>query len=340
MFGRKANRGFTLIELLVVIAIIAVLVALLLPAVQQAREAARRSTCKNHLKQIGLALHNYHDTHRVFPPGYINDWGMAVNGSGNIYNHQNGGTVNQDGAQWAWNAFILPFMDQSSLYQSMRVGDMRAIDAVTDNSVRRHMETPLEVYRCPSDIAETLNPWRKSHNIIGWNFRFPTSNYVGLNTGLRSMVFGAGASSLDATIQSQQHTRGIFFADSRISMRDITDGTSNQILVGERAWRYRSGDCYNRSYAGVSYVSGASKYANNVDEGDTDVLGVIGLGICRPTPNCSTGVKSTSIFSSLHEGGAQFVLGDGRVRFISENTDLGIKRRLGWRNDGEPIGEY
>ena len=106
----KYRHGFTLIELLVVIAIIAVLVALLLPAVQQAREAARRSTCKNHLKQIGLALHNYHDTHGVFPHGYLNDWGAAVDSSGNFYNHQNGGTVFEDAAQWAWSAFILPFM--------------------------------------------------------------------------------------------------------------------------------------------------------------------------------------------------------------------------------------
>jgi len=284
MKNQRTQSGFTLIELLVVIAIIAVLVALLLPAVQQAREAARRSTCKNNLKQIGLALHNYHDTHSVFPPGYINDWGVALNG--------------------------------------------------------QHMLTPLESFRCPSDIAPTFNTSRSTHNVLGWNFFLPTSNYVGLNTGLRETTGSGGYTGVDAILHSHQHTTGIFWADSRVKMRDITDGTSNQILVGERAWRYRTANCRNLGESASLYVTGAGDFVSNVKQGDSDALGVIGRGVNGETPNCNAGIAATNPFSSLHVGGAQFVFGDGRVRFISENTDLTLQRRLGWRNDGHPIGDF
>lgn len=340
MKNQRTQSGFTLIELLVVIAIIAVLVALLLPAVQQAREAARRSTCKNNLKQIGLALHNYHDTHSVFPPGYINDWGVALNGSGNEYNHKNGGVVFHDAAQWAWSAFVMPFMDQAPVYQAMRVSDMAAIDAITDNNIRQHMLTPLESFRCPSDIAPTFNTSRSTHNVLGWNFFLPTSNYVGLNTGLRETTGSGGYTGVDAILHSHQHTTGIFWADSRVKMRDITDGTSNHILVGERAWRYRTANCRNLGESASLYVTGAGDFVSNVKQGDSNALGVIGRGVNGETPNCNAGIAATNPFSSLHVGGAQFVFGDGRVRFISENTDLTLQRRLGWRNDGHPIGDF
>lgn len=340
MKTQNSRSGFTLIELLVVIAIIAVLVALLLPAVQQAREAARRSSCKNNLKQIGLALHNYHDTHSVFPPGYINDWGVALNGSGAVYNHKNGGAVRIDAAQWAWSAFVLPFIDQAPIYQAIRISDMDAIDVVTDNQIRANMMTPLESFRCPSDIGPVINSARSTHNVLGWNFYFPKSNYIGLNTGLRETTSIGGYTGVDAIIESHQHTTGIFYADSRVKMRDITDGTSNQILVGERSWRYKTGSCDNFAAAGSLYVTGAADAASNIKKGDSDALGVIGRGVNGMTPACNSGVSAHNNFSSLHEGGAQFVFGDGRVRFLGENTDLTLQRRLGWRNDGNPVGDF
>ena len=145
------KRGFTLIELLVVIAIIAILIALLLPAVQQAREAARRSQCKNNLKQIGLALHNYNETHRVFPPGFINDHG------------------------WLCNLFILPFMDQAPLYN--KISPNRPMD-LTNTTVLADVRTVLPAYLCPSSADP--NPAQNADNKVS-GVAIGLSNYLGFN---------------------------------------------------------------------------------------------------------------------------------------------------------------
>ena len=124
----RKRKGFTLIELLVVIAIIAILVALLLPAVQQAREAARRTQCKNNLKQLGLAFHNYHDVHRTFPPGWINDHTRWQTTGGASVNSHHGNA--EDDAQWAWSVFLMPFIDQAPAFNTLGVNDQRADAAV------------------------------------------------------------------------------------------------------------------------------------------------------------------------------------------------------------------
>ena len=160
----NVKSGFTLIELLVVIAIIAILVALLLPAVQQAREAARRSTCKNHLKQIGLGLHNYHDTYNVLPPGWIG--------------YRNTQTTITDA--WGWNTYILPMVEAGPLYDALQLKNAQSLTAgVNDTAVRRaEMRKPLAVYRCPSDSAKLTNndDTRKLNSQD-----LATSNYVGIN---------------------------------------------------------------------------------------------------------------------------------------------------------------
>ncbi len=174
--GVRPQRGFTLIELLVVIAIIAILIALLLPAVQQAREAARRSQCKNNLKQLGLAMHNYHDTHRVFPPAAALPSGVTVD-------------------RYAWSVFLLPFADQAPLYNAIAPNGS-AVPSATANSNR--LRTVLSVYKCPSDVGSPINP----------NF----SNY--------------GSSNYPVSWQMCSD-------NSRTKMRDVTDGTSNTVLIGE-----------------------------------------------------------------------------------------------------------
>jgi prepilin-type N-terminal cleavage/methylation domain-containing protein/prepilin-type processing-associated H-X9-DG protein len=207
---QRRRRGFTLIELLVVIAIIAVLIALLLPAVQQAREAARRSQCINNLKQLGLALHNYHDTHNVFPPGWI---GV-----------QSGGPDMEGPSGFAWGVHILPYVDQGPLYNRINFNV-----SLLDSSNAIALQTVLPVFRCPSDpspdkwqIAEEANP----SNILA---TLPTANYVG---GFGTE--GAEDICIAAPFPAAQCVGdGMFWHNSKVRMADVSDGTSNTIFLGE-----------------------------------------------------------------------------------------------------------
>jgi prepilin-type N-terminal cleavage/methylation domain-containing protein len=203
------RRGFTLIELLVVIAIIAVLIALLLPAVQQAREAARRSACQNNLKQIGLALHNYHDVHKRFPPGYVTtNPGLTNNTS----------WCRSGGFQRApWTVMILPYIDQAPLYARFDF-NVPFVDGSNQMAPpNSNVVVPLEVYSCPSNIRTTTNEL------------FPS--YFGVSGG--GTVADCGNTGCSAANERAHFVGGMMYAGSRIGMRDATDGTSNVFLVGE-----------------------------------------------------------------------------------------------------------
>lgn len=202
---KRSSRGFTLIELLVVIAIIAILIALLLPAVQQAREAARRTQCKNHLHQIGLAFHNYHDVHNRFPEVHMYHGALAGRGTG-----------------WMWSSFILPQLDQAPLYNQI---DFNQLPGVPGNI--EVVRTAKSFYRCPSDVIP------ENRNTGG-------INNPGVATSSYAMSGGAfwrsGSRPQDATITNGVGSR---FQRNRIDgterFRDITDGTSNTIMTGEAA---------------------------------------------------------------------------------------------------------
>ena len=214
------SRGFTLIELLVVIAIIAVLIALLLPAVQQAREAARRSTCKNNLKQLGLGLHNYHETYNAFPPGYIDLRGA--------------GTVADNHGHWAWSAFLLPQIDQSALFNNLNVGGVRPTTAITTNRIE--MQSRLPGFRCPSDTGKglhdaALDPGYAIVDTAAANTGLSMTNYVVVN-GHASVRQRPATNPVDGTTGAS----GAFYRDSFVGFRDLTDGSSNTVLIGERAW--------------------------------------------------------------------------------------------------------
>jgi len=209
MLTMQKARGFTLIELLVVIAIIGVLVALLLPAVQAARTAARRTSNKNNLKQIGLALHNYHGMHRTFPSGWI---GVDSAGQPDV----------EGGNGFGWAAMILPMMAQSSLYEQLDFNS--PIDSTT-NSVGR--STYLSVFRSPSDTGPDF--WEiEAEDGSGVLARLPTSNYIG--------CFGTGelhdCEGLLPGVTCKGN--GVFFHNSRVRFASIFDGTSNTLMVGER----------------------------------------------------------------------------------------------------------
>lgn len=330
---RNRSRGFTLIELLVVIAIIAILVSLLLPAVQQAREAARRTQCKNNLKQIGLALHNYHDIYNTFPIG-AQDLGN-----------------NEE--MWGWSASILPQLEQKNMADQLGIGTNRLREVLQDATLRNVLQTPIGAYICPSDPGgELMDGGRlnggSGRNMRGnggapGNFRVAKSNYIG-NCGYN-----------DVNRRNNNGKRGVFQVGDNYKIRDITDGTSNTIAVGERSTFCASGAwCGNRNPRGGG------------PQGADYTLGRVSIPInLKDNRNhwCTEG------FDSAHTGGAQFLLCDGSVHFLSENIDynlhrnatdrlrdgngpnrtgwsktlnasLGVYQKLGIRDDGEIIGEF
>jgi len=211
MNTRQKRRGFTLIELLVVIAIIAILIALLLPAVQQAREAARRSQCKNNLKQIGLALHNYHDVFSTFPPGWI---GV-----------ENGLPSPEGESGFAWGTMILPYLDQAPLYNQFNY--TLAMDLAPNRGV---LDNYLDVFSCPSDPKPNTFTIQDRNST---DVELAVSNYVGVfgTTEIHDCENAPGTAPV--TSSGQCVSDGVFFHNSRIKMRDIIDGTSSTLMVGE-----------------------------------------------------------------------------------------------------------
>ena len=318
---RRRRRGFTLIELLVVIAIIAILIALLLPAVQQAREAARRSACKNNLKQIGLALHNYHDTHRVFPPGFI------------------------EGKGWLVTTFLLPYIDQSAVYNQLSPGD--AMD-LSDTNVLALVRTIIPTYLCPTNPEP--NPAQNS------DYTITTTNAAGTTTSQRIGVshylgvMGTGDYRCWST-----NCDGMFFHNSRTKIRDIIDGTSNTFAFGERSpdsnWVggvWAGTHVQEYTYNGGSPTPPASYYASKYYCGTQGWQSLRYGLVWTGTPHALINSPTTWYGpSSLHEGGLHFLMADGAVRFISENIDTrsnssprGLYQKLAAINDREVVGEF
>ena len=339
----SVKRGFTLIELLVVIAIIAILIALLLPAVQQAREAARRTECKNNFKQLGLAMHNYHDVARCFPSA---TYGITV--------PTGLGTEGRDG-DWAWGTMILPYIEEANLYNQLNADTLRFHEAVATPDILALMQQPKKAFRCPSDTGPDLNTYRKVPDGAATNQtcdacdEIATSNYIGVNHP-------------NAVDRSNPH--GLFcWADNRggnarffRTIADISDGTSNTLMIGERAWAVQdpiNGGQDQHGAAVIYGVNGNSDGASVNQHGLVYVVGSGRYGINR----ANNAVPRHSGFSSMHEGGAQFLLCDGSVRFISENIDHNVDssfttngfgntvidstfERLIGIEDEQPIGEF
>ncbi|HBL46185.1 DUF1559 domain-containing protein [Gimesia sp.] len=322
-------RGFTLIELLVVIAIIAILIALLLPAVQQAREAARRSQCKNNLKQIGLAFQNYHDTFNMFPPDYVDERGS-------------GGTLADNEGHWAWSTMILPYLDQAPLYNQMNPGPITPSTALNDANIRTSMQQPLAAFRCPSDTGPALNgnAGQQIQADNGTNYGLPVSNYVASNNNrtLRQSRSSNGANGGSGAT-------GAFWRDSNLRFRDITDGVSNTILVGERSYKVGTSDFY----AGTLYAAREFGGTNGPEQasGNQGLIAIFGGSTYSINPTNPSNVSTRQAYSSQHTGGAHFGLGDGAVRFISENINLNtddavnstLENLIGVA-DGQIIGEF
>lgn len=281
---RSPRRGFTLIELLVVIAIIAVLIALLLPAVQQAREAARRTQCKNSLKQIGLALHNYADTYNCFAPGTIEQTATAAPLNSPVVNN------------WGWGAYISPFLEQGNAYQQLRVGPSTFVQAIDDPARRTTLQAKLPVFRCASDNGPDLNTAIQFTGANGPH-NLAMSNYVG-NNGSYSFRERFGDPRTDTNFNN-----GLFGENVVRTFASVADGTSNAIAAGERTWRLANVD-YG---AGVVWGQRGSGNASGTD--DRDMICHLACG-WRPMNAPQVGVTTTHRrgFSSNHTGGAQSTL--------------------------------
>lgn len=298
------RRGFTLIELLVVIAIIAVLVALLLPAVQQAREAARRTQCKSNLKQLGLALHNYHETHSLFPStGFPTVLGMG-NGFG-------------------WGAMILPQIDQGPLYSQLNFG---ALNTGTASNVSL-INTPLAVFRCPTSTA---TPNYQVTNVTAplVAYSVATSSYMG--------VIGA-----DVDCSSNLFFvpgDGLFKSRRRVRISEVTDGTSQTLAIGE--WRdYDSVTFMPSKFEGWHTTWCCYEMANGSGSISGGFKSVSSIRMPLNYEYCINPDKTLSL-SSEHVGGVQALFVDGSVRFLSESMELTLLQRLATIGGGEVVGDF
>ena len=314
----RKGRGFTLVELLVVIAIIGILIALLLPAVQAAREAARRSQCSNNLKQLALALHNYHDTHKSFPPGWVRCqvWDSVI------------GTAAPHVSRYGWPSAIMPFIEQSNIYDLLRPNaDLHL--ALQDPVRLAAMREPLSAWRCPSDVGDKLNTAQPLHDGNG-EVNVAMSNYVG---AYHSGGIGPGNGSFDE--------------NSKVQMRDYLDGTSNTIIVGERAYKLGT------IHPNAAVIWGTRGVARaNVNR--IHYLVFSGKGMINSTNESNSTLNNSSGMgiSSTHPGGVQVAFADGSVRFLSEIIDQkpdvdrnvtvidSVFERLIARADGMPVGEF
>ncbi len=321
--ARNQSRGFTLIELLVVIAIIAILIALLLPAVQQAREAARRTQCRNHLKQMALALHNYHDQHSVFPPGGV----QPLCGTETQFNpslivglQECGSSPNRcTGINWL--VHILPFMEQPALWQEAAVVTASAGDPLDNmNNKFGHYATPAML--CPSHPRDTLGN-------AGVSFR----SLEHMSRGNYAASYGSGT-----MIESVSAAKAGFLAtNSSTSMRDITDGTTNTIALSEV--RFRVGNAADNRGAWVYPGMGGSVFSTGLNPNSFTADRLLSCNSVTDLPCTQLSTVAdydTAIAAarSLHSGGVHAAMTDGSVRFVSNNINSTVYQAIGTRANG------
>ena len=325
--GAPACRrgGFTLIELLVVIAIIAVLIALLLPAVQQAREAARRSQCKNNLKQLGLAIHNFHDTRNGFPP-----FSLGLDPAGPA-----------PAQCMTWYALILPNLEQAPLYNSLNLDANTNFNGTNGAVLNGTGMASLGVYRCPSRRSTGYN-----------NNKVAVADYVATTWGGDNYMTGNTAANY--TTQKQVIQMAIRNATNpsdykcRTSFRDITDGSSNTAMIAEKHVALtglgKTGTCNGDARDGSMFFAYWGGYPGSSDGayGEPWLAGWTDTNRPLATANytgdvCAAGAPN---LGSWHVGLTHFLLADGSVRGVSTNVAVSIISNLGHISDGNTLGEF
>ena len=367
MSSRRRQKGFTLIELLVVIAIIAMLIALLLPAVQKARESARRAQCQNNLKQLGLALHNYHDVHRVLPPGQINNTNFGYLLSDNIGNYVNPaearvyqlrGTNNLGLQGTSWMLQILPMLDQTTIYNLYTFGDNVRTNGelgstTQDLNIIFPPRTDIAAFYCPSrrgtmeatgkyaacDRIDRVTPspfnivWTQGGNDYagcsgsGITFHDNPNDATGTDRQTYIMTPAQLAATLSTNIVNgvainySPYTQfsnniGIFGVNSHTSMRDITDGTTNVIMISERRVSQLAIPYNQKSCDGWIWGGPATLFS------------------CRNAPHSGLWYDEAD---SVHDQSVQVCLADGSVKVISFSIDLRTWANLGNMAQGSPV---
>jgi len=326
--ARSGRKGFTLVELLVVIAIIGILIALLLPAVQAAREAARRMSCTNNMKQIGIGIHNAHDTLGCIVP-------MSTEDEGSEDNHGN----------WSWTCLLMPYTEMSSTVDTFNMTqgsnknkfwpqlyndpNVHLHNAVTDSTMLAVMQTPIGMYRCPSDSGPDLNDDKPMPFNGGPDLA--TCNYVGVN---------------DSDKIDRQRPDGVFYwtrYDEKRTFATITDGTSNTLFVGERC--YELGGV--RIGAANLFGSAGNEQGDSTRANEVGFMYVAGSGKMPINSTSGSNNSHRQGFASNHPGGANFIMGDGSVHFLSEtiNHDTNDSCNSTYEHlicisDGHPVGDF
>ena len=317
----RSNGGFTLVELLVVIAIIGILVGLLLPAVQAAREAARRMQCSNNIKQLALACHNYESAFKSFPAG-----GIVTYAPGVTVTPANHCTVGQDRTQAPWSVLILPFIEGNTLYTKfdLRLRFTGSSNVPGDSPNKDLFSMNNKNFQCPSDPNSGSN--------------INNSNYLGVQGG------GTPTGTTGPICSTQLGQRvffqnGVIYANSRVRMADITDGTTNVFCIGESRYMPTPNMRTDGFHAGwASGLKADSSFAVPLTF-SAAVLQINAQKECRPgVADCFNFVSR--LFGSNHTGGCMFGMSDGSVQFVSSNIDIDVYRQAAIRNDGLPVGSF
>jgi len=305
------KRGFTLVELLVVIAIIGVLVALLLPAVQAARESARRTQCSNNMKQIGLALHNFEDSNKSLPPG-------GISGTSLTTAHTKFRVKANTNHSWA--IFLLPFMEQGNAAETY---DFQADWRAPTNKTAR--ETVVKAFLCPSTARSGGNLATVTHSGYGAVTAAVTdygvNNAINANLGPLNLIDDA----------SENSPHGVMRVNELQRFADIIDGTSNTFWIAENAGRpglYRRGRLVNGStISGSSWADRDNEYITHGFSND---------GVSSPGP-CAINCSNNNEIYSFHSAGSMVVFGDGSVRLLASNTEMRVVGALITRAAGETV---
>lgn len=303
MRNHPLRKGFTLIELLVVIAILAMLIGLLLPAIQKSRDAASRMNCQGHLKQIGLAILNYHDTAKFFPPGYTSTF------------DSNG---NDLGPGWGWNAYLLPYMEEQALFN--KINFSLPIEDPMHATVR---STSLKLLLCPSVDAPKSFP-------VG------TRTTLGVLTSILCELASSSYTGNFGVTEPGVDGEGIFYRSSKLCLTDISDGTSHTLLAGERSAKY-SETTWVGSVTGSKFAPPTgSPLAFELNEPSNFVLSHVGEMI-----NGAASPLEINNFSSNHPGVVNYLFVDGHVKSLSSSVDYKTLKALATRDAGEAIfGDY